>query len=90
MKQRPVFILVCLLALCMTMQFASAQDDVASTQRVSVDSNGNPGNDESGDVGLSADGRYVAFWSAATNFVEGDTNGLWAYPASRRRRRTPA
>ena len=63
----------------MTMQFASAQDDVASTQRISIDSNGNPTNDESGDVGLSADGRYVAFWSAATNLVEGDTNGIWDF-----------
>ena len=76
MKQKPVFMLVCWLAICMTMQFASAQDDVASTQRVSIDSNGNPTNDESGDVGLSADGRYVAFWSSATNLVEGDTNGF--------------
>jgi len=24
---------------------------------------------------ISSDGRYVAFWSAATNFVAGDTNG---------------
>ena len=76
MKQKPVFMLVCWLVLCMTMQFASAQDDVASTQRVSIDSNGNPGNDESGDAGLSADGRYVAFLSSATNLVEGDTNGV--------------
>ena len=36
MKQKPVFMLVCWLVLCMTMQFASAQDDVASTQRVSI------------------------------------------------------
>jgi len=59
MKQKPVFMLVCWLAICMTMQFASAQDDVASTQRVSIDSNGIQANDQSGDVGLSADGRYV-------------------------------
>ena len=75
MKQKPVFMLVCWLVLCMTMQFASAQDDVASTERVSVDSNGIQANHRSSEVGLSADGRYVAFWSAATNLVEGDTNG---------------
>ena len=48
MKQKPVFMLVCWLAICMTMQFASAQGDVASTERVSVDSNGNQANDSSG------------------------------------------
>jgi Tol biopolymer transport system component len=48
------------------------------TQRVSVDSNGQQGNAESGDYGISisADGRFVAFESAATNLVPGDTNGF--------------
>jgi len=52
--------------------------DVAAgvTSRVSVDSGNNPGNDDSGAPGISADGRFVAFWSDATNLVAGDTNGL--------------
>ena len=49
-----------------------------STTRVSVDSAGGQGNDESlYDPALSADGRYVAFYSTASNLVLGDTNGAW-------------
>jgi len=47
-----------------------------TTERVSVDSAGNQGNWGSGAPALSADGRFVAFCSSATNFVAGDTN--WA------------
>ena len=45
-----------------------------TTSRISVDSNGNQGNGESGDSSIS-DVRYVAFSSAASNLVSGDTNG---------------
>jgi Tol biopolymer transport system component len=45
------------------------------TERVSVDSAGNQGNDHSGYPSLSADGRYVAFQSSASNLVPGDNNG---------------
>jgi Tol biopolymer transport system component len=50
----------------------------AQTTRVSVSSNGTPGNDDSVNTNppsLSADGRFVAFESLATNLVSGDTNG---------------
>jgi Tol biopolymer transport system component/Ca2+-binding RTX toxin-like protein len=43
-------------------------------ERVSVASDGAPGNDESIDPSISADGRFVTFTSAASNLVEGDTN----------------
>jgi pimeloyl-ACP methyl ester carboxylesterase/archaellum component FlaF (FlaF/FlaG flagellin family) len=43
-------------------------------QRVSVDSAGNQGNGESYKPAISADGRFVAFTSAASNLVPGDTN----------------
>ena len=44
--------------------------------RASVDSAGNQGNDHSlGEVALSADGRFVAFVSNASNLVPNDTNG---------------
>ncbi|PQP35457.1 calcium-binding protein [Desulfobacteraceae bacterium SEEP-SAG9] len=49
-----------------------------STKRVSVDSNGIQGNEESSEndrMTISAEGRYVAFSSPATNLVPGDTNG---------------
>lgn len=48
--------------------------------RVSVDSAGRQGNDMSSAnsrPSMSADGRYVAFVSAATNLVAGDTNEDW-------------
>jgi Tol biopolymer transport system component len=47
-----------------------------TTTRVSVDSNGVQGNDSSGDFmgAISADGRFVAFSSFASNLVPGDTN----------------
>jgi Ca2+-binding RTX toxin-like protein len=45
-----------------------------TTTRVSVDSAGNQGNRGSNQVSISADGRLVAFSSAASNLVPGDTN----------------
>ncbi len=44
------------------------------TERVSVDSLGTQGNGGSQDPSVSADGRYAAFWSDASNLVAGDTN----------------
>src|SRR5205807_9227046 len=46
-----------------------------TTERVSVASGGRQGNGFSLGPVLSADGRFVAFHSAATNLVAGDTNG---------------
>jgi len=43
--------------------------------RVSTDSSGNQSNNQSYAATVSADGRYVAFHSAASNLVPGDTNG---------------
>ena len=45
------------------------------TTRVSVSSAGEQGNHSSYQASISADGRYVAFQSFATNLVDGDTNG---------------
>jgi WD40 repeat protein len=46
------------------------------TERVSVDSLGVEGNSASSGIpSISADGRYVAFYSLADNLVSGDTNG---------------
>jgi len=45
------------------------------TERVSVASDGTQGNGDSSHPCISADGRYVAFDSAAANLVAGDTNG---------------
>lgn len=48
-----------------------------STERESVSSSGQSGNYFSFDPSISADGRYVAFGSDATNLVPDDTNGTF-------------
>ncbi|MFO8008731.1 MAG: tectonin domain-containing protein [Candidatus Brocadiia bacterium] len=48
--------------------------DTDSIERVSLSSGGDEGDDQSWKADLSADGRYVAFESRATNLVAGDTN----------------
>jgi hypothetical protein len=48
---------------------------LGTTQRVSVDSSGAQANSSSTTPSISADGRFVAFDSVATNLVPGDTNG---------------
>ena len=45
------------------------------TTRVSVASDGTQGNSNSHLPSISADGRFVAFRSEASNLIEGDTNG---------------
>ena len=45
------------------------------TRRVSVRSGGGQANDQSGKPDISADGRFVAFDSAASDLVSGDSNG---------------
>jgi len=47
------------------------------TTRVSVDSSGAEGNAGSAFPSISADGRFVAFDSLASNLVPGDMNGTW-------------
>ncbi|MFO1038669.1 MAG: hypothetical protein U1E45_17665 [Geminicoccaceae bacterium] len=48
-----------------------------TTERVSLGPNGIQGNGDSLDPQISADGRFVAFRSIASNLVPGDTNGTW-------------
>jgi len=47
-----------------------------TTTRVSVAGDGGQANRESFSPAISASGRYVVFWSYASNLVPGDTNGL--------------
>ena len=47
------------------------------TLRVSTSSSGTQGDKQSYEPSISSDGRYVAFYSYATNLVEGDTNDTW-------------
>lgn len=48
--------------------------ETGETTRVSVGASGEQGNHMSSQPAISADGRYVAFVSAASNLVPGDTN----------------
>ncbi len=47
-----------------------------TTVLASADSSGNQGNGGSYEPSLSADGRFVAFYSSASNLVSGDANGF--------------
>jgi len=52
-----------------------AQGATGVTTRVSVGTGGTQANSASKESAVSADGRYVAFYSSANNLVPGDTNG---------------
>ena len=49
-------------------------------ERISTAQNGTEGNGPSVHPTISADGRFVAFESEATNFVPGDTNAIFTFP----------
>jgi Tol biopolymer transport system component len=53
-----------------------ASGALGATTRVSISSSGAQADGHSLTPALSADGRYVAFYSDATNLVDGDTNGV--------------
>ncbi len=77
--RRAVAVAVCF-ALVATVIFASALSGwawvtQASIERVSVDDVGTQSDGNSNSTMVCASGRYVAFHSAATNLVAGDTNG---------------
>ena len=57
----------------------AAKDCVASTQTVSVATDGTVGNGDSHDAVMTPDGRYVAFSSAATNLVANAPTGRQVY-----------
>ena len=61
-------------ALAALVLVSTALSATAGTTRVSVSSNHGQGDAPSFTAGISADGRYVAFTSHATNLVGGDTN----------------
>ena len=50
---------------------------LGTTERIALDSSGAQGNGASHYPSISADGRYVAFISSASNLVPGDGNGSW-------------
>ena len=68
--------LALVLALVLLLWLPTAQADSPATTRVSVDSSGAQSDGSSSASSISADGRFVAFDSDATNLVDGDTNGF--------------
>jgi Tol biopolymer transport system component len=60
----------------LTLLPGTARASGPSTTRVSISTRGVQGDDFSLKASISADGRFVAFGSHATNLVSGDTNGV--------------
>jgi Tol biopolymer transport system component len=54
----------------------SASAAAGATARISVATGGTQANNNSDKPAISADGRYIAFSSSASNLVAGDTNGV--------------
>jgi Tol biopolymer transport system component len=72
--------LAALLVLAGLLSAARTPAQPGTTQRVSISSYGEQANGDSGwyfGVSLSADARFVAFCSVASNLVPDDTNGHW-------------
>jgi len=68
-------ILVAIIAPAMSAPLVAGAAHAQATTRVSVSSTGAEGNDGSFSPSVSADGRYVAFESLASNLVVSDGNG---------------
>ncbi len=65
-----------ILSLLLTFCLIQTSLYAAETSRVSVTSGNIQGNNSSYFPSISANGRFVAFWSFASNLVAGDTNGF--------------
>ena len=63
------------MAVVLGMAVGAANAATPTTTRVSVSSSGAEGNDNSSSGTVSADGRFIAFASYATNLVPSDING---------------
>jgi Tol biopolymer transport system component len=72
--RRPVLVAVVMAALIAAALAAILWTGAARSECVSVGMDGAPGNGQSRLPTISADGRYVAFHSDATDLVPGDTN----------------
>ncbi|MDP2232065.1 MAG: hypothetical protein Q8K89_00395, partial [Actinomycetota bacterium] len=75
---RGITVFVVLVGVLLLASIALAAAPQGGVQRVNVAYDGGLANDEGmGGLAVSADGRYVAFASSASNIIEGDTNGQW-------------
>jgi Tol biopolymer transport system component len=71
----PAAVALALLVAAMLSGEVRGSQEQPTTRRVSVASSGRQGNEFSHAPSVSADGRFVAFRSLASNLVIGDTNG---------------
>ena len=71
-----VVILVTTVSTAASLTSSNAQQPF-TIERVSVASDGNQSNDDSRGPSISAEGRFVAFYSNASSLVLGDTNDTW-------------
>ena len=62
---------------CLALALGSTPAHAATIERVSVNTAGQQGNSYSSLPSISADGRFVAFYSDASDLVTGDTNNTW-------------
>ncbi len=76
MKQEKVILRLGLALVLLLLALATAYADPPGTERVSVDTTGGDPDNQSTNPSISADGRYVAFDSAASDLVAGDGNGM--------------
>jgi len=74
--RRSCFPLASLIVVCLLAASSHANPQAPRTQRVSVDSAGNPANNQSERPSISDNGLHVAFASHASNLTPGDTDGV--------------
>jgi len=75
-RSAPPRCLAWLLGLALFGGTASIAPAQVVTERVSLSASAGQGSGDSDQVSISGDGRYVAFRSAASNLIAGDTNGV--------------
>ena len=74
MKKGLIFSLAVFFLISLNILFLPCESEAGNIERVSVDNSGGQGDNESLEPSISSDGRYVAFYSEATNLATGDTN----------------
>lgn len=68
-------VIILTFALFFALTFSGVVSAVETTEKVSIGSGGTQSNGNSSVPSISGDGRYVAFYSEASNLVSGDNNG---------------
>ena len=75
MSRKPILYIMFAAVLALAFSFAPSYAHQGETSLVSVSPAWTPASGDCGGPSVSTDGRYVAFYSRASNLVAGDTNG---------------